>query len=371
MATLPERLVSGQRTAGPDRRAPDPRALALAGELQEGLPDAQVLLFGSRAMGDWRPESDIDLAVIGGDADAAEERLAQLCAQVRQEGELPYTQLFHFTRAEFDECRTSLPHIAGQVQRHGLTPAGEPLSRMAQTNPWPGVQKLLQSSGADLAEAIKTLGQARAPLHYAHGALEKAVKALLFAEQGDFVHGHPLEANIARLSAAMGVSLEREIPQCLRDELTRFRMYGPYAGSNPPWPATGAAELIGCVQRGCGVCGDRILSVMDKQAHEVGYEQWLNNNDALGGWATLPLDRYPQIAAMRLLLTGSLTNAHLDDIETNWLRRGTPANAMELVAAVRTNPDAWRSLFVQARNRDARTDRLPPLRDRPPPFGGG
>ncbi len=35
---------------------PDPRALALAGELQDRLPGAQVLLFGSRATGAWTPE---------------------------------------------------------------------------------------------------------------------------------------------------------------------------------------------------------------------------------------------------------------------------------------------------------------------------
>ena len=49
---------------------PDPRALALAGNLQASLPDAQVLLFGSRAIGNWQSGSDIDLVVIGGDRDS-------------------------------------------------------------------------------------------------------------------------------------------------------------------------------------------------------------------------------------------------------------------------------------------------------------
>lgn len=35
--------------------------------LQYGMD--KVILFGSRARGDWRRESDIDLAVSGGDAD--------------------------------------------------------------------------------------------------------------------------------------------------------------------------------------------------------------------------------------------------------------------------------------------------------------
>lgn len=43
---------------------PDPLALTVAAELQAQLPDTEVLLFGSRAIGNWRPESDIDLAAI-------------------------------------------------------------------------------------------------------------------------------------------------------------------------------------------------------------------------------------------------------------------------------------------------------------------
>ena len=78
--------------------APDPRDLMLAGALQAHLPDAQVLLFGSRALGNWRPESDLDLAVIGTDRAAAEEAIAQsaaLCAEL-YDGYAPYAQLFHF-----------------------------------------------------------------------------------------------------------------------------------------------------------------------------------------------------------------------------------------------------------------------------------
>lgn len=59
---------------------------------------------------------------------------------------------------------------------------------------------------------------------------------------------------------------------------------------------------------------------------------------------------------MRLLLAVRLTAARLGNIEMNWLRSGTPANTMEIVAAVRTQPDAWRSLFVKTRNRETRTN---------------
>ena len=47
-----------------DPGAPDPRALAVAAALQRELPEARVLLFGSRARDDWHAESDIDLMII-------------------------------------------------------------------------------------------------------------------------------------------------------------------------------------------------------------------------------------------------------------------------------------------------------------------
>lgn len=180
-------LAREQQTLDPayGQGSPDPRALELAGALQQHLPEADVLLFGSRAIGDWRPQSDMDLAVIGGDPDAAEEAIAQLQSQEAH----PHAQLFHFTRAEFNELRVSLPHIAGQVQAHGLTAAGEHLPPMDQDNPWPGVQGLLHAARRKLQTALIVFGTE--PLTgemvlATYGALERCVKAVLGVEGKDF-----------------------------------------------------------------------------------------------------------------------------------------------------------------------------------------
>ena len=180
-------LARAQQTLDPTygQGNPDPRALELAGALQKHLPEADVLLFGSRAIGDWRPQSDIDLAVIGGDPDAAEEAIAQLQSQESH----AHAQLFHFTRAEFNELRGSLPHIAGQVQAHGLTAAGEHLPPMDQDNPWPGVQGLLHAARRKLQTALIIFGTK--PLSgeivlFAHGTLERCIKAAQGAERVDF-----------------------------------------------------------------------------------------------------------------------------------------------------------------------------------------
>lgn len=341
---------------------PDPRALALAGELQARLPDVQVLVFGSRAVGNWHPGSDLDLAVIGGNADAAEEALGRItatCAELYgQRG--PRHQLVHFARAEFAKLRTSLPHIAGQVQRHGLKPNGEPLPPMMQDNPWPAVQELLQTSCADLAAALKSVGPLRfprSPLYATHGALEKILKAALAAEDIPFEHHHDLEKLAEQLPAALTRLLEGEISQAQRQSLVDFRTDGPYAGSaRTPWPETSADHLLAAVQRVCVGFADHILSVLGKRPDEVGYEEWLNGRDALGGWGTLSRDHFRHINTLRSVLDGKLTPVQLDEVQANWNRHGVPADAVEQIVTVMAQPDTWKRLFVKTQTRDTNID---------------
>ena len=46
------------------RNTPDPKALGLAHLVQEAVSPDTVILFGSRARGDHRPDSDMDLMLI-------------------------------------------------------------------------------------------------------------------------------------------------------------------------------------------------------------------------------------------------------------------------------------------------------------------
>ena len=48
----------------PPSNAPDPRGLAIAREMQERLRPAEVILLGSRAAGDHRQDSDVDLMAV-------------------------------------------------------------------------------------------------------------------------------------------------------------------------------------------------------------------------------------------------------------------------------------------------------------------
>ena len=46
------------------RRPPDPKACAVARAVGEAVHPAKVILFDSRARGDFKPDSDIDLLII-------------------------------------------------------------------------------------------------------------------------------------------------------------------------------------------------------------------------------------------------------------------------------------------------------------------
>lgn len=356
------------------RGRPDPRALALAGELQDLLPGTQVLLFGSRAMGTWHPESDIDLAVIGGDRDAADEALRGIDINEWPPGELQSgVQILHFETERFEALRTSLPHIAGQVQRYGLTPNGEQLPQMAQTNLWPKVQENLQVCARNLGHALRAWDRDNdAVVSYAHGAVELAIKAVLVANGINLTkekrNHHRLAGLRDRLPIEPKTQLNAILPDFQLQELANFRVNDPYAGLSVR-PTTSVQALLEGTQQACDGLAVHALAVCDKQPHQVNYEEWLNGRDALGGWATLALDHFTRVYTFRGNVKGFLTDEQIADVERNWARRrGAPADAITCSLAVRADPSTWRSLFIGSARPQAADNRESD--DTPPPKGG-
>ena len=384
MATALEQFAAA-RSQG--QGGPDQRALALTGDLQARLPDAQVVLFGSRAMGDWRPESDIDLAVIGGDRDAAEEALAQLRPEVR-------AQLFHFTRAEFNTGRASLPHIAGQVQRHGLTTAGEHLPPMAQNNPWPGVQDFLHAARRKLETALILFGtqpQSGEIVLSVHGALERCLKAALGAEGVDFrehLHRdrrHNLCALTELLAAKTPVEPRDVIPDDYLRELDACQSTALYEhDQRVEWPTTDTETLLAVGQRASLALADHALAILGKTPPQIGYEHRIAANataaaDALGGFGTVALDHYAlaklgarerqhivnseRVRDLHTLLGSRLAESQLARVESNWYAHNAPSDVLERLVAVMTNPSTWLDLLVKPGYRETDDDAPPPPRE--------
>ena len=375
-------LAGEQQTLDPayGQGNPDPRALELVGELQQYLPDAHVLLFGSRAIGDWCPGSDIDLAVIGGSKDAAEKAVAQLRSQEPH----PRAQLFHFTRPEFDALRRSLPHVAGQVQAHGLTATGEPLPPMDQDNPWPGVQGLLHAARRKLQTALIVFGTE--PLTgeivlATHGALERCVKAVLGAEGKDFRKHLPRDAqhNVTALagllSAEPSANLTAVMPVEYLHELDAYQDTALYEhDQRVEWPTTDNETMLAAGQRASLGLADYALKTLGKTPRDIGYEHRIGS-DALGGFGTVALDHYAhaqlgarerqhivnseRVRDLNTLLGSQLTESQLDRIESNWYTHNPPDDVVVRIVAVMTDPSTWLDLLVKTTDADT-----------PPPNGG-
>ena len=107
---------------------PDPAALAVAAAMQKLLAPAQVILNGSRAVGEHHPDSDVDLMAIFVDDDArllADEALPGL---LKPYDDGPQVHVYTISRAEFERLALAAQSFPGQAARHGVTAAGAPLN---------------------------------------------------------------------------------------------------------------------------------------------------------------------------------------------------------------------------------------------------
>ena len=121
-----------QHPQPPPRRAHDPKARAVAKAVSDALNPRSVILFGSRARGDFRRDSDVDLLVItDGDSldkdeymaarDAAHAKSAELYGARRPFG----VDVLSMSADKFRDCRRAKNHVAGQAARDGVDMNGE------------------------------------------------------------------------------------------------------------------------------------------------------------------------------------------------------------------------------------------------------
>ncbi len=106
----------------------DDRARQVALAVQKATGINRILLFGSRARGDYDAESDIDLLVVHPEDPDVE----NLCAQIAQEAVQGLyqndisTDLILISPALFAKAQFGLNHVAAQAVKDGVTPMGEP-----------------------------------------------------------------------------------------------------------------------------------------------------------------------------------------------------------------------------------------------------
>ncbi len=104
----------------------DDRARQVALAVQQFTGIETVLLFGSRARGDYRPDSDIDLLVVHPEAPGVFNacRREARRASTRLYGEDVPTDVVVMSPAEFATMQFGLNHVAAKAAKDGITPMG-------------------------------------------------------------------------------------------------------------------------------------------------------------------------------------------------------------------------------------------------------
>ena len=110
--------------ARPDADMASVRRMALA--MGSALDARCVILFGSRARGDHRSDSDIDLAIVAAEAELTAQQRADLreCARAAALSAAglsgQHIDVIVWTEAEYRTKKRSINHVAGRAWREGL-----------------------------------------------------------------------------------------------------------------------------------------------------------------------------------------------------------------------------------------------------------
>ena len=183
---------------------PDKTALELARAVQSAVAPDTVILFGSRARGDYRPDSDVDLLIISKPGTMAATGLAERV--VREHFKLNPPRLgvdmVSMDLDKFNYCRRAKNHVAAQALRDGVVMNDanfDPPSPSEDQYPdsWPDVKERLQATyrhiGTFQLVIDHTDGYQEIYGFHAQQAVENTIKAWLSAAELDYRRVHDLQ----------------------------------------------------------------------------------------------------------------------------------------------------------------------------------
>ena len=195
----------------PSHNAPDPKACAVARAVGEAVRPDRVILFGSRARGDYSPHSDIDLLIIT-DADSTNEQKYQdtsVAAHRKVDelyGDLIGVDLVHLSEKAFHDGRRARNHVAGQAVRDGFDENGDKVNYdNAEPSNWPDIRQRIANARRSLGDLEVLTENPRSSQEaigfHAQQAMENALKGWISALDADYGNTHDLTdlAAIVRL----------------------------------------------------------------------------------------------------------------------------------------------------------------------------
>ena len=190
----------------------DPKARAVAQAVYDAIRPLAVILFGSRARGDYRDDSDVDLLVIiDDDADDRATYAAASAAAHRKLDELYDLRVgldvVDFTKSRFAYCRRARNHVAGQALRDGVIvseagvnpgdfpPSDFPDDSNGEPANWPDIRQRSIAATRNIV-SMTNLITTNSPLEdigfHAQQAVENALKGWISALDDEYKNIHDL-----------------------------------------------------------------------------------------------------------------------------------------------------------------------------------
>ena len=192
---------------------PDDKAVAVARDVYGAARPLRLILFGSRARGDHRPDSDIDLLLITPQPPAPELR-AKATAAASQSAASQYrepvpVQLVWKTAAEYDQMRRTVNHLVARAIDEGVfmsqNPEDDADGQNSPSYEWTQTQERVRHAEihldgfitmAELGKNDRLIGK------NAQEAMEHALKAVISAANARYDRTHSLNHLLGQARAA-------------------------------------------------------------------------------------------------------------------------------------------------------------------------
>jgi HEPN domain-containing protein/predicted nucleotidyltransferase len=224
---------------------PDTRALHVAKALRDATDVECVILFGSRARGDWTDRSDIDLMIIEPDTSELIPRMAEIQQTASEMAKQVYQDFVdidfvYLSRAEYERKSVhTLNHVARFARREGVivprNPADFPGNNTTDDPNYSDepMERQLRINDANAHYAAMHFmmdgGMSnKITVYNAQQTLEHAMKALISAQGHEYSHTHrlyTLAADINQNDPSLNLRFRSNLPQ-LSNFAGGYR-YGP------------------------------------------------------------------------------------------------------------------------------------------------
>ena len=180
----------------------DPKAVAVARAVYDAVPLDTVILFGSRARGDYRPDSDIDLMLIYSEriskedyrkaSEAAHDAIDRIFG-TRWVG----VDLLIMPKSTYLRCRGGINHVTAQAARDGVDMNGEKQEYERDPEPfdWGDINQRVITANRnlrDLEAALAASLSQEAVGFLAQQTVENILKAWISAVGAEYRNTHDL-----------------------------------------------------------------------------------------------------------------------------------------------------------------------------------